>query len=480
MCALLAHSLPLRETSAKIDYTTIVKDPHPRRERAEQGAIVADEDYRPIEIFDRIFECLDGFDIEMIGRLVEYQQVCTGKNHHRERHSRFLPPGERCRNSLRIVSGKSKSPQVALHMPAFPSRTKSGDDVIECSIEGHLTEVLPVVRCDDRVPEPQLAGLGLTHSDECFQQRRLSRSIGSKQSETLAAANLSGQILDEISPRDADGNALCNYGLIASPALRLEPQAHDTFRSGRRTQTREPREKLASALGLLRVLAGNVAANVILTTLDLPALLVERVLLRVTPLLPLLDERLVSCRVRYSRICLEVQHVIDYARQKRTILAHDEKSLVAFVDEPLEPRDGIEVEMIGGLVEQQYLGAADELSRKPETAQLSSTELCDLTSARSVGIEPEAVQYRVDSRSELVATLSLKSLEVAIVSRQHLRRRRFAQLSDEHALVFERFLELQQIGSPTRCSLPDRHRIIEIPMLLEHHNPNSRLPGHVT
>src|SRR5687767_12029697 len=102
MRTLLAHSFPLSETAAKIDYTTIVKNPHACRQRAEQCTVVTDEYYRSIEVLDRVFECLDRFDIEMIGRLVEHQQVCTGENHHRERHSRLLTSGKGCRNPLHI------------------------------------------------------------------------------------------------------------------------------------------------------------------------------------------------------------------------------------------------------------------------------------------------------------------------------------------------------------------------------------------
>ena len=114
--------------------------------------------------------------------------------------------------------------------------------------------------------------------------------------------------------------------------------------------------------------------------------------------------------------------MIDHARQESTIVAYDEKSLVAAFNEAFQPVDGIEVEMIGWLVEQEYLRSADQLSGKPETTELSSAQLSDLACARSVGIKPKTVQDRVDARGELIATLTLKSLEIAIIPGQNFRR----------------------------------------------------------
>ena len=52
---------------------------------------MADEYHRAIEKLDCIFERFDGFHIEMIRWLVEYEQVRAGENHHRECYPRFLP-----------------------------------------------------------------------------------------------------------------------------------------------------------------------------------------------------------------------------------------------------------------------------------------------------------------------------------------------------------------------------------------------------
>ena len=90
MSALLTHRFPFRKASSEIDDMTIVENPHASCQRPEESAVVADEYHRSIEILDCILECFDGFHVKMIRRLVEYEQVCAGKNHHRECHTCFL------------------------------------------------------------------------------------------------------------------------------------------------------------------------------------------------------------------------------------------------------------------------------------------------------------------------------------------------------------------------------------------------------
>ena len=88
----------------------------------EEGAIVGDEDDGAGVLAEEGFDPLDGGDVEMVGRLVEQQQV--GLRHQRPRASstrRFQPPDS---VSTMASAGRSRRVEHQLHAlletPAVP------------------------------------------------------------------------------------------------------------------------------------------------------------------------------------------------------------------------------------------------------------------------------------------------------------------------------------------------------------------------
>ena len=87
---LRAHFLPLRETAGELGHVPLVQDPDPRRQRAQQRPVVAHEDHRAVVSLDRVLQRLDRFDVQMIRRLVQNEQVGARQHQHRERETRAL------------------------------------------------------------------------------------------------------------------------------------------------------------------------------------------------------------------------------------------------------------------------------------------------------------------------------------------------------------------------------------------------------
>ena len=75
MAALGAHFFPLFKAGGEFRHTPLVQDPDPRREGAQQGAVVAHQDDRAVVCLDRVLERFDRFHVEMIRRLVEHQEI---------------------------------------------------------------------------------------------------------------------------------------------------------------------------------------------------------------------------------------------------------------------------------------------------------------------------------------------------------------------------------------------------------------------
>ena len=126
-------------------------------------------------------------------------------------------------------------------------------------------------------------------------------------------------------------------------------------------------------------------------------LLVEYALLRQALLIALRDERGVRARVRGRRFALEMQNVIDDVLQECPIVTDEEHGHRRFAKELLEPTRRLQVEVIRRLVEQKHLATSDQFSGQTETPPFASTQLPDGRRARLLRLEPESVQYSIDS-----------------------------------------------------------------------------------
>lgn len=73
--SLRAHRLPFGESAIELGDVSFVQDPQFLGEASQELSIVADEDHGSVIAIERVFQCLDGLDIEMVRWLVEDEQV---------------------------------------------------------------------------------------------------------------------------------------------------------------------------------------------------------------------------------------------------------------------------------------------------------------------------------------------------------------------------------------------------------------------
>ena len=90
MLALLALLFPFPEGAGKICNVMFVEYPDSRRQRLEHGAIVAHQQNGSFVGIKGIFESLNRLDVEMIGGLIEHEEVRLAENHHRESYTGAL------------------------------------------------------------------------------------------------------------------------------------------------------------------------------------------------------------------------------------------------------------------------------------------------------------------------------------------------------------------------------------------------------
>ena len=168
-----ADFFPLRKPAREFGNVPLVEHPHPGCQSAEQLAVVAHEDHGSLVPFDRVLERLDRLDVEVVGRLVEHEQVGSREHEHGERHPGPLPAGERAGQALRLVPGKPESAKVALHQPSFPPGAKRSDAVVKRPVQRDLSEILAVIPGRDGRAELEVARRDRVFAKEGLQEGRL-------------------------------------------------------------------------------------------------------------------------------------------------------------------------------------------------------------------------------------------------------------------------------------------------------------------
>ena len=88
------------------------------------------------------------------------------------------------------------------------------------------------------------------------------------------------------------------------------------------------------------------------------------------------------------------------------------------------------------------------------------------------------MQHRIDPGGQGVAAIALEPLQVAIVTRQHLRGAAISRLGQRLTLPRQRPLQLQQLGKVSRRGFPDRARSGKLPVLVHQRHPKPSAPRH--
>ena len=118
---------------------------------------------------------------------------------------------------------------------------------------------------------------------------------------------------------------------------------------------------------------------------------------------------------------VELEHPRDGAREEGAVVGDDHGAAGALGHEPLEPREAVEVEVVGRLVEQQDVEAAEQDGRQRRARGLPAGERRRLEVEQG-GIEPEVAQDRLGPRLEVRAAQPEPRLERVRVALRGARR----------------------------------------------------------
>src|SRR2546423_9614760 len=157
MLPLATLFFPFRERSGEIRYAPLMQNPHARGERFKHRPVVADQQYRAFVFLERVLECFDGFDIQVICWLIEQEEIRPLKDHHRERDPRSFASRQCLGPALCRITGETEAAKVTLNLPTFPARPEFAYQIVKRAIHWHLRHVLAIVTWLDRRADAHLA-----------------------------------------------------------------------------------------------------------------------------------------------------------------------------------------------------------------------------------------------------------------------------------------------------------------------------------
>jgi len=177
---------------------------------------------------------------------------------------------------------------------------------------------------------------------------------------------------------------------------------------------------------------------------------------------------------RYSSSQRQIGDARHHGIEKEPIVGDENDRVRVRVEVGLQPVARLEIEVIGRLVEQQYVGGRHQLARETEAAELAAAQGGERGDAGPRGIKFQTVQHRIDACRDGVAPFALEPLQVLTVLGEGARRGVVRQVG---RLLHERLLQRQQLGQLPGGGLPHRRRGAVVAVLFQQRDAQAGRTG---
>ncbi len=332
---------------------------------------MGDDDERAVVVLQRLGQRLAHLDVEVVGRLVEDQQVRPLPHQQRQREPRLLAAGKapdrRAHHVAAEIEAAEEVAQLLLARRRLEPRQVPQRRLVRAQL---LDLVLGEVADLQRLRGEALARARRERPGDALQQRRLARAVGAEEADAVAG---------EDRPRHAGEHrrgrrrvAVAQRHVLEAQELprvdrrRLEVELERAV-DVRRGDPLHPLQRLDPALRLLRL--GRLRLEAVderLQVRDLLLLLgVARLLQRQLQRALLLELRVVAA-VGLQLLRVDVDDAVDDAVEEVAIVRDQQQRARVAAEPVLEPQHRVEVEVVGRLVEQQQVRARHQRLREVE------------------------------------------------------------------------------------------------------------------
>ena len=411
--ALLAHARVLRPAADVGAQRVVLDGDGARADRVEQRAVVGDEQQRAREGLQRVLERLAGLEVEVVRRLVEDQHVGAGLDEDGQRQAPALAAAEPVERLVDLLAAEQEAPEqrarlVGRQAGALRGGLEHGARAAALELLGVLAEVADL----HVVAGAQPAAVELAPPDERLDERRLARAVGPDERDVLAAlepqlgvgeqdarrigADLDAGVL-ELEDHAPRALGLLERELEAAAVTRVALDALDLV------------ELLDARLGLARL--GRLVAEALdeaLHALDLGLLLLDRPAERHLARGLLAAPRVPGAVEEARAAGLELEHRGADRLQEPAVVGDEDDGRVEVEQRLLEPLERLDVEVVGGLVEQQQVGLRGQRPGQRGARELPAGERSQ-GAVEVVVDEAEAVDDRARPLAPAVAADGLEA-----------------------------------------------------------------------
>src|SRR4051812_47416095 len=332
------------------------------------------EQHRARERFERGLQRLAALEVEMVRRLVEHEEVRARRDYEREREPPPFPTRQRDDGLLVLRPAREKeAPQQVLRVRTLqPGRALNALQHRAARVELHF--LLREVRGNDSVAEPDEALVCLAPVEHRLEERRLARAVRAHQRDVLAALDRKAGSLeqDPVSDRNAQVLGLDDRAPAARRLEELEAESPGLARQ-EVDLARRLRPLLLEAFDLTHLhlcfachlLRGRTeprdeALEALDVCADAPCRLRRRL-----QACGLLEAPRVPRAGEIRRAAgLELEHRVADGLEEPAVVRDDQQPGVERLQLALEPLEALDVEMVGGLVEQEQIRVAAERARE--------------------------------------------------------------------------------------------------------------------
>ncbi len=342
---------------------------HPGGELTHEPAVVGHQDQGALVVLQARDQCLDGLQVQVVGRLVQHQDVGLLQRQAAEHKPRRLATGQGAKALFAVVAGKQHQSHVPPDEAPVLARTKVPEPLLGRAV-GLLQLFVVVLREVARMAlvsplDLAMVRFKLAHHD--LEQRGLTDPVGPHDDQAVASADLKVYPMQHLLvPKRLFQPGDPEYIPPALAALHEAELGIAARAAGELFQLvglffDHPQLALGlpclACLGLEAVDERLVVGDLLLPALDL-----------LFPSLPvlylLLDERSVVPLVKRDGLVIHVQDTGGDVVQKAVVVGDDRHRPREIVEKLFQPADGNDVQVVGGLEEQDVRRARQHLCKE--------------------------------------------------------------------------------------------------------------------
>ena len=344
----------------------------------EQMAVVGDHQHRAFELLQGHGQRQAHFQVQVVGGFVKQQQVGSLPGDQRQGQTGLFATGEVDHRLVTTVAAEVEATEkIAQRLLAFVAgdalqvqqRTGLGVQGVQLVL-GEVADRQVLAALQAAAQRLQLAGQGLD-------QRRLAGAVGTEQTDTRTRHQLQ---LDLVQHRPL-AIAEAAFGQVQQRAGNLEGFAEAEIERRihmRRGQLFQALQRLEAALrlaGLGRL--GLEAADEVFHVRALRLLLVVGLLLLGQTLDAGALEGGITAPVLGELLLFDVDDLLDHRIEEVAVVGNQQQGARVAFQPAFQPEDRIEVQVVGGLVEQQQVGRAHQRLRQVEAHAPATGEVAD-------------------------------------------------------------------------------------------------------